>query len=83
MQEENVNMPGEIQENAAIEFNGAAEEKPSAPKHPFFVFTINTVLGLVVLAGLVILYILVLTKKEINATSFLQEKKLKYLLKKF
>ncbi len=64
MQEENVNMPGEIQENAAIEFNGAAEEKPSAPKHPFFVFTINTVLGLVVLAGLVILYILVLTKKE-------------------
>jgi outer membrane protein len=64
MQEENVNTPEEIQENSAIEFTGGTEEKPSAPKHPFFVFTINTVLGLFVLAGLVILYILVLTKKE-------------------
>ncbi|MCX6284507.1 MAG: OmpH family outer membrane protein [Bacteroidetes bacterium] len=64
MQEEIGNKPEEIQENSAIELT----ETPGAPsvtaKHPFFVFTINTVLGLVLLAGLVILYILVLTKKD-------------------
>jgi len=53
MQEENVNTPGEIRENSAIK-----------AKHPFFVFTINTVLGLVLLVGLIVLYVLVLSKKE-------------------
>jgi len=64
MQEEITNKPGEIQENQAIEPGREETGMQSAPKHPFFVFTINTVLGLVVLLGLVILYILVLTKKE-------------------
>ena len=64
MQEENLNKPEEIQENTAIEHPEAKPGTPAAPKHPFFVFTINTVLGLVLLAGLVVLYIMVLTKKE-------------------
>lgn len=64
MQEEIVNKPEEIQENSAIEFPKTPEEKQASPKHPFFVFTVNTVLGLVLLVGLVILYILVLSKKE-------------------
>ncbi len=64
MQEEIGNKPEEIQENSAIELPETHEEPAVTAKHPFFVFTINTVLGLVVLAGLVILYIMVLTKKE-------------------
>ena len=67
MQEENVNSPEEIQENSAIELPKAPEEKSSAPKHPFFVFTVNTVIGIILLVGLVVLYILVLTKKEHQA----------------
>ncbi|MEI8005251.1 MAG: OmpH family outer membrane protein [Bacteroidota bacterium] len=64
MQEENSNKPEEIQENSAIEHAETIQETPAVAKHPFFVFTINTVLGLVLLAGLVVLYIMVLTKKE-------------------
>ena len=64
MQEEIDNKPEEIQENQAIEPTKPAEEKLPSPKHPFFVFTVNTVLGLILLAGLIVLYILVLTKKE-------------------
>ncbi len=64
MQEENLNKPEEIQENSAIEHSEAIQVTPAVAKHPFFVFTINTVLGLVLLAGLVVLYIMVLTKKE-------------------
>jgi len=63
MQEEITNQPEGIQEHSAIE-QPVTPEKAQAPKHPFFVFTINTVLGLVLLVGLVILYILVLGKKE-------------------
>lgn len=64
MQEENLNKPEEIQENSTIEQTGTINAATATPKHPFFVFTINTVLGLVLLAGLVVLYIMVLTKKE-------------------
>ncbi len=64
MQEEIVNQPEEIQENSASGLPEVPENKTAAVKHPFFVFTINTVLGLVLLVGLVILYILVLSKKE-------------------
>lgn len=63
MQEEITNQPEGIQEHSAIE-QPVTPEKAEAPKHPFFVFTINTVLGLVLLVGLVVLYILVLGKKE-------------------
>ena len=63
MQEGNVNKPEEIQENSAID-HPVNPEKPTTSKHPFFVFTVNTVLGLILLAGLIILYILFLTKKE-------------------
>ncbi|MEI7490392.1 MAG: OmpH family outer membrane protein [Bacteroidota bacterium] len=64
MQEEIGNKPGEIQENSAIELTETHAEQHTTAKHPFFVFTVNTVLGLVLLAGLVILYIIVLTKKD-------------------
>ncbi|MCX6281070.1 MAG: OmpH family outer membrane protein [Bacteroidetes bacterium] len=64
MQEEIVNKPEEIQENSTIEKPGTTEISQQAAKHPFFVFTINTVLGLLLMVGLVILYVIVLTKKE-------------------
>ena len=63
MQEEILNKPEEIQENPGIDSPKAADEH-SHPKHPFFVFTVNTLLGLIVLAGLIVLYIVVLSKKE-------------------
>jgi outer membrane protein len=67
MQEENVNKPEEIQETKVFEQALSPEQKPVVAKHPFFVFTVNTVLGLVLLVGLVILYIMVLSKKEAPA----------------
>jgi outer membrane protein len=56
MQEEMRNQP----ENAQEQTTGSH----TPPKHPFFVFTINTVLGLVVLAGMIILYVLFFTQKK-------------------
>lgn len=67
MQEEIVNKPEGIQENSAIEMPETPGEKPMTAKHPFFVFTVNTVLGLILLVGLVILYVMVLTKQEPQA----------------
>jgi outer membrane protein len=56
MQEETMNTPENIQEQVPAAHG--------ASKHPFFVFTINTVLGLVVLAGMIILYVLFFTQKK-------------------
>jgi len=56
MQEEMINTPEPIQEQLT--------GMPATSKHPFFVFTINTVLGLVVLAGMIILYVLFFTQKK-------------------
>ena len=64
MQEEIENKPEEIQENSAIDQSESNEEKPAAPKHPFFVFTINTVFGLVVLAGLIVITSVPVSKKR-------------------
>lgn len=66
MQEENVNKPEEVQEKPGI-YSPKTVEEHSHPEHPFFVFTINTLLGLIVLAGLIVLYIIVLSKKETTA----------------
>jgi outer membrane protein len=64
MQEETINKPEEIQEVNSITGTESPSGKVAQPKHPFFVFTVNTVLGLVLLAGLIVLYVIVLSRKE-------------------
>jgi Skp family chaperone for outer membrane proteins len=56
MQEETIHNPEPVQDQPT-------GTRP-ASKHPFFVFTINTVLGLVLLAGLIVLYVLFFTQKK-------------------
>lgn len=64
MQEETNSRPEEIQEPSSfIETSGNSQDT-KVPGHPFFVFTINTVLGLILLIALGVLYFIVLSKKE-------------------
>ena len=58
MQEETIEKPQLNAESDNIYHHIPTVSGPSAPKPPFFSFNFNTLLGLVLLAGLVVLYVL-------------------------
>jgi outer membrane protein len=58
MQEENIENPEQIQEVEALNPGQTAVIDPLKSKPPFFTFNFNTVLGLVLLLGLIVLYVL-------------------------
>jgi outer membrane protein len=58
MQEENIEKPQFNEEAEQLYPQQAVTEVPAEKKPPFFVFNFNTVLGLVLLAGLTALYVL-------------------------
>jgi len=58
MQEEKIENPEPVQEMENHYHGNAAVSEPLQVTQPFFTFNFNTVLGLILLAGLVVLYVL-------------------------
>ena len=69
MQEENIEIPESVQE-VETPFRGAEPVAVAQPvKPPFFVFNFNTVLGVALLLGLIVLYALHFTGRSTNVSS--------------
>ena len=69
MQEENTENPEPIQQDEPIYSREQTVIEPLQSKPPFFVFNFNTVLGLILLLGLIILYLLHFTSPKSSAAS--------------
>jgi outer membrane protein len=64
MQEENIENPEPIQEKETLYQGQTTNIEPLQQKPPFFTFNFNTVLGMILLLGLIILYVLFFTREN-------------------
>ncbi|MEI7727324.1 MAG: OmpH family outer membrane protein [Bacteroidota bacterium] len=69
MQEENIENPVPVQEVVTDIHAREAVVEPQLTKQPFFTFNFNTVLGLILLLGLIVLYVLYFTGRHSAVTA--------------
>ncbi|MFZ4521176.1 MAG: OmpH family outer membrane protein [Bacteroidales bacterium] len=69
MQEENIEIPEPVQEAETRYDSQQPVAEQVTSKSPFFTFNFNTVLGLILLVGLVVLYILYFTGRDKHVAS--------------
>ncbi len=69
MQEENIENPEPVQEMDTVNQGQPTMPDPSKSKQPFFIFNFNTVLGLALLAGLIVLYFLYFNSRNASVTA--------------
>jgi outer membrane protein len=68
MQEEIIENPEPVQETEVLLPNRETASEPVISKLPFFIFNFNTVLGLILMLGLVLLYVLYFTSRSPTVT---------------
>ncbi|MCX6306208.1 MAG: OmpH family outer membrane protein [Bacteroidetes bacterium] len=69
MQEENIENPEPVQEVETVYTGISQIIEPAQNKVPFFAFNFNTLLGLILLVGLVVLYVLHFTGRNTQDTT--------------
>ena len=69
MQEENKENPEPFQKDETLYPEKSTVIEPTQNKPPFFIFNFNTVLGLILLSGLIVLYFLHFTVHNSSGTS--------------